>query len=299
MAATEDRKLLVTGASGRLGRRVVELLLGSHAGSIVAATRNPDRLKDLAARGLEVRFADFDDPASLGPAFAGVERMLLISTNEITRPGQKQIQHRNAISAAEKAGVKYVIYTSGPDLQPGNPYLLAQDDVATEEALVQSRLGWTILRHNWYTDLLLPRLTKAAAKGTFMTTEGDSGAAYVTREDCARADAALLASSETRNQTLDITGPAIVTNAELAALVGRVVGRPVKQLVVSPDTYKSGLVMAGVSETLQAIMTSSDVAIAQGYFAVVSNAVKELTGQAPRSVEAFLMATREALLKKT
>ncbi len=298
MNENKNSTLLVTGASGRLGRRVVELLLESQAGPLVAATRRPDQLKDLAARGAEVRFADFDDPSSLDKAFAGAERMLLISTNETARPGQKLVQHRNAIAAAEKAGVATVAYTSEPHLKPGNPYLLAQADTGTEEALAQSRLGWVILRHNWYTDLLVPRLAKAAAAGKFLTTEGDSGAAYVTREDCARADAALLVSPGPPNRILDITGPAVVPNAQLAEIAGRVTGRPVKQLVVSPDTYKSGLVMAGIAETLQEIMTSSDVAIAQGYLAVVSNAVRELTGREPQSVEDFLLANRETLLAK-
>ena len=175
---------------------------------------------------------------------------------------------------------------------------MARADIDTEQALAQSRLGWTVLRHNWYTDLLIPRLAKAAATGKFMTTEGDSGAAYVTREDCARADAAVLVSAGFHNEVLDITGPAIVPNAELAAIVSRVAGRPVKHLVTTPDTYKSGLVFAGVAETLQEIMTSSDVAIAQGYLAVTSTAVRDLTGRAPQSVEEFLSVHREVLLAK-
>src|SRR5215469_9569964 len=116
----ENRTLLVTGASGQLGRRVVALLLEAKAGRIVAATRNPDKIADLAGGGAIVRQANFEDPASLPNAFAGADRVLMISTDAIDKPGRRLQQHRNAVQAVARAGAKHIIYTSmpNPDVSP-------------------------------------------------------------------------------------------------------------------------------------------------------------------------------------
>src|SRR5689334_9931004 len=112
MTVTHHQTLLVTGASGHLGRRVIELLLESNAGHLIATTRSPDKLAGLAARGVEVRQADFDDPGSLAAAFAGADRLLLISTDALDGTDRRIVQHGNAVAAAEQAGVKHVVYTS-------------------------------------------------------------------------------------------------------------------------------------------------------------------------------------------
>src|SRR5262249_19713219 len=137
--------LLVTGASGHLGRRVLELLLEAGAGQIIAATRTPEKLADFAQRGVVVRHADFDDPASLAEAFKGAERLLLISTDAIGTPGLRIQQHTNAIKAAEEAGVSHVVYTSLINPEPGTPIAIAPDHYGTEQALAQSKLGFTVL----------------------------------------------------------------------------------------------------------------------------------------------------------
>src|SRR5207249_3678118 len=120
MTATHHQTLLVSGASGYLGRRVIELLLASNAAQLIATTRSPDKLADLVARGVEVRQADFDDPASLATAFAGADRLLLISTDAVDSTDRRQVQHRTAIKAAEQAGVKHVAYTSLTRPEPGS-----------------------------------------------------------------------------------------------------------------------------------------------------------------------------------
>ncbi|HEU5098574.1 MAG TPA: NAD(P)H-binding protein, partial [Roseiflexaceae bacterium] len=121
MTATHQQTLLVTGASGHLGRRVIELLLEANAGHVIATTRSPDNLADLAARGVEVRKADFDAPGSLASAFAGADRLLLISTDALDGTDRRIVQHRNAVKAAEQAGVTHVVYTSFTNTEPGNP----------------------------------------------------------------------------------------------------------------------------------------------------------------------------------
>jgi NAD(P)H dehydrogenase (quinone) len=296
MTATHRQTLLVTGASGHLGRRVIELLLAANAGHVIATTRTPDKLADLAARGVEVRPADFDDPASLAAAFAGADRLLLISTDAVDGTDRRIVQHRTAIKAAEQAGVKHVIYTSLTSPEPGSRLAIAPDHYATEQMLAASSLDWTVLRNNIYTDLFLYSLPRAVATGQLVAATGTGGAGYVTREDCARAAAAALAAPDTGQRTLDITGPALVTHAELAQILSAIAERPVTYVPVSPEAIVAGMVAAGLPEPMARVYVTIDIGIAQGTLAVASNAVADLTGQAPQSVVDFLAAHREALL---
>ncbi len=287
--------LLVTGAAGRLGRRVVERLLESGAQGIIAVTRRPAQLADLAAQGVDVRQADFDRPETLPAAFAGAGRMLLISTDAVDRPGRRFEQHRRAIDAAVRAGVRHIVYTSLAHPVAGSPVLIADDHLQTEQALEASGVGFTALRNNLYTDLLLMSLPQAVASGTLYAAAGDGGAAYVTREDCARAAAAVLASSFEGVRRLEVTGPAVVTYHELAALAAELTGRPVAYVPLDAAAYVAGMVEAGLPEAVARLMASFDVAMQQGLFGPATDAVRELTGRAPMSVRSFLEVNREAL----
>src|SRR5690606_13304042 len=195
--------LLVTGASGQLGRLAVQFLLESYDGTIVAATRTPEKLADLSQR-VVVRQADFEDPASLASAFAGVDRLLLISTDAVDVPGRRLNQHRNAIKAAEQAGVKHVVYTSIINPGPDSPAFVAPDHRGTEEALSASSLGWTSLRENIYMDMLLMSVSQALQSGKLVNAIGDGKAAYITREDVAHASAAALIAPFEGRRTLEI-----------------------------------------------------------------------------------------------
>lgn len=288
--------LLVTGASGHLGRRVIELLLESNSHQIIATTRSPEKLDDLAARGVEVRYADFDNPDALTEAFAGATRLLLISTDRADGTEHRKNQHRNAIKAAEQAGVRHVAYTSLIRPEPGNLAAVASDHYATEQALAASSLDWTILRNNIYTELFLQSLPPAVASGQLFSAAGDGGAGFVTREDCARAAAAVLAATTNGRATLDITGPAVVTYAELAGILSAVTERQVTYVPLSAEAMVAGMVGAGLPEAVARFLVTFDLAIAHGSLAVASNTVAELTGTAPQSVGEFLAANRAALL---
>jgi NAD(P)H dehydrogenase (quinone) len=290
-----ERTLFVTGASGHLGRRVVEILLEKGSGKIVAGTRKPEKLADLAARGVEVRTADFDDPKGLQVALTGVDRVLIISTDAIDRPGRRLTQHRAAVAAAAGAGVKHAVYTSMPNPET-SPVVFAPDHLGTEQALKASGMSWTILRDCWYTEYLTMTLAPAVASGKLAAVAGQGGAPYVTREDCAQVAAAALESSDTSNRTWNTTGPDLVTYPELAKLASDLTGRTVEYVAVTPEERIAQLIAAGTPEPIARIMVSSQVAISQGKMGTPTTAVKELTGREPMGVREFLSAHREGLL---
>lgn len=273
----------------------MEVLLEKGAGKIIAGTRKPEKLADFAARGVVVRAADFEDPKGLEGALAGVDRVLIISTDAIDRPGRRLAQHQNAVAAAVKAGVKHAVYTSMPNPET-SPVVFAPDHLGTEQALKASGIGWTILRNCWYTEFLIPTLAPAVASGKLVAATGQGGAPYVTREDCAQAAAAALASTDASNQTWNITGPDLVTYSDLANLASEITGRPVSFESVTPEERTAQLIALGTPEPIAKLLVSSQVAIALGKMGAPTTAVKELTGRTARSVREFLAANKSALM---
>jgi NAD(P)H dehydrogenase (quinone) len=293
--ANQNPTFLVTGAGGQLGRRVLELLIQTRPGKLIATTRNPDKLAEFAKQGVEVRRADFSDPASLSDAFSGADRLLLVSTDELASPGKRLAQHRAAVTAAEKAGVKHVVYTSAPAPHPTPASSLIDDHFWTEQALIGAKLDWTILRDNIYADMLLMGLPHAVATGQLFTAAGTGGRNYVTREDCARTAAAALLKGAGK-RILDVNGPAPVTQDEIAAIASELTGKTITHIAVSPDDLRKGLAGAGLPPFLVEALVAFDIDASRGYHAANAPTVKELTGREPTSVRAFLAEHRASLL---
>jgi len=285
---------LVTGAGGHLGRLAAETLLDAKAGKVIAATRDPAKLNALASRGAEVRRADFDDPASLGTAFAGVDRLLLVSTDALDKPGRRLAQHRNAIAAAIKAGVKHIVYTSAPNARPLGRSGILDDHYWSEQAIAASGLDWTILRNHIYAEISLMGLPHALATGKLFTATGSGGRSYVTRDDCARAAAGALIKA-TGRQILDVTGPQPVTQNELAKLVSTLTGKPIVHIPVSGADLAKGLAGAGLPPLLVEALVDFDVDAAQGFHAIVTPAVKDFSGRDPTPLADFINSNRAAL----
>lgn len=288
--------LLVTGASGHLGRRVIELLLEANAGTVVAASRAPEKLADFAAQGVIVRHADFDDPTSLTTAFAGVDRLLLISTDALGVPGLRIKQHVNAVKAAEAAGVKHVVYTSLTNAAD-TPILLAPDHKATEDALAASALGWTVLRNNVYSEMQISALNRAISMGQLFSACGEGKIGYITREDCARAAAAALASDFEGKRTLEVTGPEAVSQYDLAAIASQLSGQTVTYIPLTLEALTQGMVDAGLPRPVADVYASFDAGAAQGKLDVVTNVVEELTGKKPTRLADYIAANRDAVLQ--
>ncbi|MGE0394472.1 MAG: NAD(P)H-binding protein [Vicinamibacterales bacterium] len=297
MATETNERLLVTGASGHLGRRVVDLLIEHGARDVIAVTRTPEALGDVASRGVDVRRADFDDPSSLPAAFAGATRVLLVSTSDIATPGRRLRQQRAAVTAAAEAGVRHIVYTSAPAPHPTPSDSLINDHFWTEAAIVATGLEWTILRNNLYTDFLLQGLPQAVATGQLVTAAGTGRRGYVTRDDCATAAEAALRSARGR-QILDVTGPDALTQAEVAALVGDLTGRSIDVVRLDGAALLARL-KAAVPLPYAEALVYFDMRAAEGHHAMVTSAVRDLTGRAPMSVPAFLKAHLTALTPTT
>lgn len=186
--------------------------------------------------------------------------------------------------------VKHIVYTSATSAKPNPQPSIAADHYATEQALAASSLGWTILRNNLHTEFLLRLLPNALATGQLVAAAGDGGVGYVTREDCARAAAAALSSSGSGRVAFDITGPAVVTHADLAKIASAISDRPVSYVKVGPGDLRKRLTAAGLPLFQVERLVSFDVGIAEGTLGIATNAVAELTGQAPTRVAEFLSA---------
>jgi NAD(P)H dehydrogenase (quinone) len=295
MTISGEPTLLVTGASGHLGRRVVELLLEAKAGKVVAATRNPEKLADLSAKGAEIRKADFDDP-SLADAFKGIDRLLLVSTDALDQPGRRLAQHKAAIEAAKRAGVKHIVYTSMPKPEPGSPIPFAPDHYGTEQTLAASGINWTVLRNSWYQENLFHSLPQVLKSGKWFSAAGDGKVAHISREDCARAAAAALISANGANARYDITGGEALATKDIARLASEATGKPIELVPVTDEQLANGMKAAGVPTSMIPFLVSFDTNTRAGNVAQVSDAVTTLTGRQPATLKQFLEVNRQALL---
>jgi NAD(P)H dehydrogenase (quinone) len=288
-------KILVTGASGQLGRLVaLQLLERLPADEVILVTRRPHALAELAERGVDVRYGDFDEPESLPAAFAGAERLLLISTNNI---GARTPQHRAALAAAVEAGVSRVVYTSLTNPVPGHPAGdVAEEHRETEELLFASGLAWTILRYSAYADLQVPLGAMAVGYGKLVTNAGEGRIAPIARHDCAAAAVAVLTTDGHDGQIYDVTGPEALTQSDIAALVSEVSGQPVEVMPIGDRRLAWALGRLGAPKAVAQAVVNLGVATRENYFDVVDPAFESLTGQPPRSLRDVLVTHRAELV---
>ncbi|MDX8444989.1 SDR family oxidoreductase [Mesorhizobium captivum] len=291
--------LLVTGASGHLGRAVVNHLLNAQKivpASIIATTRNPENLADLAALGITVRAADFDNQASLEKAFKGADRVLIISTGELDLKSDRRLkQHQAAVAAAKAAGVSHLLYTSMPNPEPVSPVLFAGDHYGTEQAIKASGIPYTIFRNGWYQENLFMSLPHAISSGKWYTSAADGRIAHGARDDMAAAIAASLASGSTESQIYTLTGPQAYTTDEIAALVTEVTGKPLEVIQLPDEALTEGVKAAGLPEDFARIIVSFDANTRSGRIGMVTDAVETLSGRKPRTLKQFLEANKAAL----
>ena len=282
--------IVITGATGQLGRLVVEALLesGVPAGQIVAAGRDLGKVADLAGRGVQVRQIDYQDPASLRHAFAGAGKVLLISGSDV---GQRLEQHRNAIEAAKDAGVGLIAYTSIANADRTDMQLAAEHQ-ATEEALSASGLPYALLRNGWYLENYTDQLGSYLQHGAVLGSAGDGRVSAATRADYARAAAAVLLRDDQAGKVYELGGDVPFTLSELAEEVSAAAGRPVNYRDLPVKEYAELLVGAGLPAGYAAILADSDRGIARGELLVTSGDLRRLIGRPTTSLrEAVRTAT--------
>jgi NAD(P)H dehydrogenase (quinone) len=290
--------LLVTGASGRLGQRVLHHLLHTlrvPADCVIATTRQPDSLAKWAAMGISVRAADFDEDETLVRAFRGADRLLLIST-DTDIPGRRVQQHQRAIAAAVMAGVAHLTYTSMPD-PTRSLVTFAPDHSGTEAELRDSQLAsWTVLRNHWYFENILQLLPGISAEGgKWFSAAGNGRFADIARDDIALAAAYVLSGHSSRKTVYTLSGAETLTTAEQALQISAAIDKPIRVIPVSADDLVCLLVDAGIPEHVAQLLASFDANVAAGHMGKVSMDFETITGRKPRSFASWLAANRTAL----
>lgn len=278
--------IVVTGATGHLGRLVVESLLerGVPATEIIATGRRVENLADLAERGVVVRPADYADPASLRAAFAGAEKLLLVSGSEV---GQREAQHRNAIAAAKEAGVGLIAYTSILRADTSS-LLLAAEHLATEQALAASGIPHVLLRNSWYIENYTAQLPVYLEHG-IAGAAGGGRVSAATRADYAEAAAAVLTGEGHAGAVYELGGRPFGM-VDLAEAVSAVAGRPVPYVDLPVEQYTAVLVGAGLPEPVAAVFADGDRGVAEGELLTDSGDLEKLIGRAPTSLTEALPA---------
>jgi NAD(P)H dehydrogenase (quinone) len=288
--------VIVTGASGQLGRLAAESLMERIAPEqLILVSRSPEALGQFRARGAEVRYGDFDDPDSLPAAFAGGRRMLLISTDAI---GRRTSQHRAALDAAAAAGVERVVFTSHVNPVAGNPTgAVATEAGETEAMLRASSFGWTVLRFGSFAELQVTPASLAVSAGKLVTNFGDGRINPVARRDCAEAAVVALTNDGHLGQIYDITGPQALSAADLADVFSDVTGRPVKVVQMGDKMLSWLLGRYGTPKPVARSVTAFGRAVREGFFDVTDPAFEALTGRTATSLRDVLISHRADLVE--
>ena len=253
--------IAITGATGQLGRLVLQNLLKTvPASQIVAAVRSPEKAADLAALGVQVRQADYAQPATLEAAFQGVDKLLLISSSEV---GQRAPQHAAVIAAAQKAGVKLIAYTSILRADT-SPLGLAAEHKETEAMLRASGIPFVLLRNGWYTENYTASVPAALQYGAVMGSAKDGRIASAARADYAAAAAAVLTKDGQAGKVYELAGDTAYTLSELAAEIAKQSGKPVVYNDLPEAAYAAALVQVGLPEGFAALLADSDVGASKG-----------------------------------
>ncbi|OXM86206.1 SDR family oxidoreductase [Paenibacillus rigui] len=269
-------KILVTGATGQLGAKVVDALLTAvPADQLAVSVREPEKAKHLSSRGVEVRYGDFDRPDSLDAAFAGVDRLLIISSQGDNDTRIRQ--HLNAISAAERAGVGFIAYTSVVKAED-TPLLLAPVHHATEEAIRKTGIPYSFLRNNWYMENEAGLLQGILSGAPLVTSAGAAKVGWAARADYAQAAAAVIAGSCHENTVYELSGPPI-THEELAKVIGTVLNREVQVQQVDDAAYAGIMQAAGVPDAFIPLLTGIQAGIREGALDIESGALQKLLGR--------------------
>ena len=269
-------KILVTGATGKLGTKVVESLLRTvPASQLAVSVRNPEKAEGLKNRGVEVRQGDFDQPDTLVSTFAGIDRLLIVSTDGDNETRIRQ--HANAVAAAQKAQVKFIAYTSVGDA--GNsPLHLAQVHRTTEATIMKTGIPYSFLRNNWYLENETGNIQGVLAGAPWVTSAGTGKVGWAAKQDYADAAAAVLSGTGHENTIYELSGKPM-TQEELAAILGTVVGKEVIVQQVDDAAYKEIMKGTGLPDFVVEMIAEMQQSISKGALDIESSDLEKLLGR--------------------
>jgi NAD(P)H dehydrogenase (quinone) len=294
-------KIAISGASGDLGRRTTQALLQHvEPRSLTLVTRDPDSLAAAAAQGAKVCRGNYRDPASLEAAYAGNDVLMVISGHAVSK---RIPEHRNAIAAAKKAGIKHIVYTSVAGVHPRNPTISAGDHIVTEQDLRESGLGYTILRNQTYAELFPLMAQSALDSGKWFQVGNQGVIAPVSKRDIAACAATcLLEPGRHSRVTYEITGPELLSFPDIARMFSALYDVPIEYVVVTPEEmyakfdswgiprgYTEGATDPAVTYGSEELVTAY-VAFDQDYHAILSHHVQFITGKKPYPLREIVIA---------
>ncbi|MFD4932810.1 SDR family oxidoreductase [Peribacillus butanolivorans] len=269
-------KILVTGATGKLGTKVVETLLKSvPANQLAVSVRNPEKAEELRTRGVDVRQGDFDRPETLDTAFAGIDRLLIISADGDNETRIRQ--HSNAVVAAERAGVKFIAYTSLANAKESKNFL-APTHQATEESILKTGIPYSFLRNNWYLENEISSIQGVQAGAPWVTSAGNGKVGWALQQDYAEAAASVLSGNGHENTIYELSGK-LLTQEELASAVGNVLGKEVPVQQVDDASYADIMKTVGLPDFLIPMLIDIQKGVREGTLEVESNDFEKLLGR--------------------
>ncbi|MGV3625682.1 MAG: SDR family oxidoreductase [Archangium sp.] len=277
--------IVVTGASGHLGRLIVEQLRAKNV-PVVAAVRTPEKAQNLSALGAEIRHADYEKPETLDVALKGADTLILVSGSEV---GRRLPQHTNVVNAAKKAGVKRIVYTSILRA-PTSTLALAGEHKATEELIAASGIPYTFLRNGWYIENYTGQTGGALAQGKIFGASGEGRVSAASRADFAAAAVAVATGPGHENKAYELGGHA-VTLPQYAKALSAWAGKPIEYVNQRKNEYRDLLVKVGVPAPFAEILADSDDGISRGELEVPTTDLEKLIGRTPETFEQVLART--------
>ncbi|MCY8435377.1 SDR family oxidoreductase [Bacillus haynesii] len=269
-------KMLVTGATGKLGSKIVEKLLETvPADQLGVSVRNPEKAEALRARGVDVRKGDFDRPETLESAFRGIDRLLIISADGDNETRIRQ--HGNAVAAAERAGVRFIAYTSIANARESKNFL-APTHKATEEAILKTGVPYSFLRNNWYLENEMSSIQGVLAGAPWVTSAENGKVGWALQQDYADAAAAVLSGEGHENTVYELSGE-LLTQEEIASALGEVLGKEVPVQHVDDAAYRDIMKNAGVPDFLIPMVVEIQKGIREGTLEVESDDFEKVLGR--------------------